>query len=40
VNHHQIVPIVDSVFPMAQAQAAIEKMANGQQMGKIILKIV
>ena len=40
VNHHQIAPIVDSVFPMEQAQAAVEKMANGQQLGKIVLKIV
>ncbi|MES2778716.1 MAG: zinc-binding dehydrogenase [Bacteroidota bacterium] len=40
VNHHQIVPIVDSVFPMDQAQAALEKMSKGQQLGKIVLKIV
>lgn len=40
VNHHQIIPVVDSVFPMEQAQAAVEKMAKGQQLGKIVLKIV
>jgi zinc-binding alcohol dehydrogenase/oxidoreductase len=39
VNHHRIVPVVDSVFPMEQAQAAVEKMAKGQQLGKIVLKI-
>ena len=38
VNHHRIVPIVDSVFPMEQAQAAVEKMAKGQQLGKIVFK--
>ncbi|MES2558203.1 MAG: zinc-binding dehydrogenase [Bacteroidota bacterium] len=40
VNHHQIVPVVDSVFPMDQAQAALEKMAKSEQLGKIVLKIV
>ena len=39
VNHHQIVPIVDSIFPMSQAQTAIEKMTKGEQLGKIILQI-
>jgi NADPH:quinone reductase-like Zn-dependent oxidoreductase len=39
VNHHQIIPIVDSVFPMEEAQTALEKMAKGQQLGKIVLKI-
>lgn len=39
VNHHQIVPVVDSVFPLEQAQAAVEKMAKGEQLGKIVLKI-
>lgn len=40
VNHHKIVPMVDSVFPMEEAQAAVEKMAKGEQLGKIVLKIV
>lgn len=40
VNHHKIVPMVDSVFSMDQAQAAVEKMAKGEQLGKIVLKIV
>jgi NADPH:quinone reductase-like Zn-dependent oxidoreductase len=39
VNQHQIVPVVDSVFPMEQAQDALNKMAKGGQLGKIVLKI-
>lgn len=39
VNHHQIVPVVDEVFPLDQAQTAIQKMASGSQLGKIVLRI-
>lgn len=39
VNHHHIVPVVDSVFPLEQAQTAIQKMATGTQLGKIVLRI-
>jgi zinc-binding alcohol dehydrogenase/oxidoreductase len=39
VNLHQIVPVVDSVYPMEQAQQALEKMAKGSQLGKIVLRI-
>ncbi|HVS92789.1 MAG TPA: zinc-binding dehydrogenase [Mucilaginibacter sp.] len=38
VNEHKIVPVVDEVFPLAQAQKAIDKMANSSQFGKIVLK--
>jgi zinc-binding alcohol dehydrogenase/oxidoreductase len=39
VNQHKIVPIVDEVFPLEQAQKALEKMGKGSQFGKIILKV-
>ena len=39
VNTHQIVPVIDEVFPLAQAQKAIDKMENSAQFGKIILNI-
>jgi NADPH:quinone reductase-like Zn-dependent oxidoreductase len=39
INTHQIVPIVDEVFELAQAQTAIEKMSQGKQFGKIVLKV-
>jgi zinc-binding alcohol dehydrogenase/oxidoreductase len=39
VNQHQLVPVVDEIFPMEQAQAALDKMAKGAQLGKIVLRI-
>ena len=39
INTHQIFPIVDEVFELAQAQTAIEKMSQGKQFGKIVLKV-
>ncbi len=39
VNEHKIIPIVDEIFPMEQAQYAVEKMSRGEQFGKIVLKI-
>jgi zinc-binding alcohol dehydrogenase/oxidoreductase len=38
VNKHKIVPVIDEVFPLAQAQKAINKMENSSQFGKLILK--
>jgi NADPH:quinone reductase-like Zn-dependent oxidoreductase len=32
-------PVVDSVFPLAEAQAAHERMESGEQFGKIVLSI-
>jgi zinc-binding alcohol dehydrogenase/oxidoreductase len=37
VNEHQIVPVIDEVFPLAQAQKAIDRMGNSSQFGKLIL---
>lgn len=39
VKTHKIIPVVDSVYTLDQAQTAIEKMAAGGQLGKIILRI-
>lgn len=39
VDKHQIIPVVDSVFAMEEAQAAFERMDKGLQFGKIVLKI-
>ncbi|HTE01100.1 MAG TPA: zinc-binding dehydrogenase [Mucilaginibacter sp.] len=38
VNKHQIVPVIDEVFLLADAQKAVNKMANSSQFGKLILK--
>ena len=39
INEHKIIPIVDAVFELNQAQEAIEKMSQGKQFGKIVLKV-
>jgi NADPH:quinone reductase-like Zn-dependent oxidoreductase len=37
VNEHKIVPVVDEVFSLSEAAAAIAKMENSSQFGKIVL---
>jgi len=37
INQHKIVPVVDSIWMMADVQEAFDYMRNGQQFGKIIL---
>jgi NADPH:quinone reductase-like Zn-dependent oxidoreductase len=32
-------PVIDSVFPLAEARAAHERMERGDQLGKIVLRI-
>jgi NADPH:quinone reductase-like Zn-dependent oxidoreductase len=39
VHKHQIQPVVDNVFPLAQAAEAFERMDQGKQFGKIVLEI-
>lgn len=39
INTHKIVPVVDSVHELKDAQLAIEKMERGDQFGKIVLKV-
>lgn len=39
VQRHQIVPVVDSIFPLADGNAALQRLASGQQFGKIVLAI-
>ena len=38
VEEHQLIPVIDEVFSLANAQEAVNKMANSSQFGKIILK--
>jgi zinc-binding alcohol dehydrogenase/oxidoreductase len=40
VTHHQIKPIIDSHFALAEGDAAFNKMENGDQFGKIVLDIL
>ena len=37
LNKHRIIPVIDEVFPLADAAKAVEKMAGASQFGKIIL---
>lgn len=37
VNEHKIVPVVDEVFALADAEKAVRKMDNSAQFGKIVL---
>ena len=39
VAKQEIVPIVDSVYGLAEGQQAFKKMESGEQFGKIVLKI-
>ncbi len=39
VTDHRIVPVVDSVRPLADADAAFRRMADGAQCGKLVLAI-
>jgi NADPH:quinone reductase-like Zn-dependent oxidoreductase len=38
-NEHQIIPVLDKTFDFTDAVAAFERMKNGEQFGKIIVKI-
>ena len=39
VSSGRVRPVVDEVFPLAEAAAAHERMEAGEQLGKIILRI-
>ena len=39
VDENQLVPVVDEVFPLAEAESALRRMNEGKQFGKIVLKI-
>jgi NADPH:quinone reductase-like Zn-dependent oxidoreductase len=35
----QLAPVVDSVFPLADGRAAYERLASGEQFGKVVLRV-
>jgi NADPH:quinone reductase-like Zn-dependent oxidoreductase len=39
VNEKKIVPVVDSVFTLETFQQAADRMANGEQFGKVVVEI-
>jgi zinc-binding alcohol dehydrogenase/oxidoreductase len=38
VNKHKIIPVIDEIFPLADAQQAVKKMENSSQFGKLVLR--
>lgn len=38
VTRHAIRPVVDRVFPLAEGNAAIQRMDEGRQFGKVVLE--
>jgi D-arabinose 1-dehydrogenase-like Zn-dependent alcohol dehydrogenase len=39
VAEKQIVPVIDKVFPLEEAEQALRYMDSGQQFGKIVLSV-
>ncbi len=39
VNEHQLVPVVDKHFALAEGEAALRYLAEGKQLGKVVLDI-
>ncbi|RFZ83154.1 alcohol dehydrogenase [Mucilaginibacter terrenus] len=39
VKEHQITPVIDEVFPLAEAKQAIDKMGKSSQFGKLVLQV-
>jgi zinc-binding alcohol dehydrogenase/oxidoreductase len=39
VNEHEIVPVIDEVFPFAEAVQAFAKMEAGTQVGKLVVEV-
>ena len=39
LKNHKIHPILDSIYPVEEANEAFQRMAEGKQFGKIVLKI-
>ncbi len=39
VEKHHILPVVDSVFSLEDGVAAFKRMANGAQLGKLVIKV-
>ncbi len=39
VFHRRLKPVIDKIFPLEEARAAHERLARGEQFGKIVLKV-
>jgi NADPH:quinone reductase-like Zn-dependent oxidoreductase len=39
LSQGRLVPVIDSTFPLSEGRKAFERMANGEQFGKIVIRI-
>jgi len=39
LNAYQLVPVIDEVYPLSEANKAVQKMGNSSQFGKIVLSV-
>jgi NADPH:quinone reductase-like Zn-dependent oxidoreductase len=39
IAHHRLRPLIDRVFPLAEARAAFEHMAEGRHFGKVVVRV-
>ncbi|WP_326984276.1 zinc-binding dehydrogenase [Chryseobacterium sp. MYb264] len=39
VNKHKLIPVIDEVLPLKDAQSALDKLSSSSQFGKIVLSI-
>ena len=39
VTHHKIVPVIDSVFPLAQADQGLKRLIHPQRFGKVVVQM-
>ena len=39
VTRHEVTPVVDEVYPLSEGMAAFDRMAAGDQFGKIVLQV-
>jgi NADPH:quinone reductase-like Zn-dependent oxidoreductase len=35
----RLLPVVDSVFPLAEGRAALERLQSGEQFGKVVVRV-
>ena len=39
LSRGRLVPVIDSTFPLVEGKKAFERMANGEQFGKIVIRV-
>lgn len=39
ISHHKIVPVVDKVFPFAEAKEAYKYLESQKHVGKVVIRV-